>query len=157
MSSDSDFTALKLSPRWWEEPQIPAPRPWRIAGVSANPGEAEIIVDANGNTVAWTANTLLEPDQNPSGGDSSTPDLEVLTPENRANARHLVRAINHHAALCALNEQVIRTIGTFKKDERKALGLNALYASAMAVFDAVSAEPAAPPAPERRWTTLPMS
>jgi hypothetical protein len=155
MSADSKLATLNLADRWWERPQIPAPRPWRISGVSANPGEAEVIVDANGNPVAWTANTAFEPARDsPAEGSLPADSLEGITPENRANARHLVRAINHHPALCALNELVIRTIGDWKKEDRQTLGLDVLYAKAMLVFDAVNAEPAEEPIKETRWITL---
>lgn len=53
--------------------------PWQIAGESGNPGEG-FVIEAHTRTVAWTANTL------------QSDDTEVLTDEDRANARLIAAA-----------------------------------------------------------------
>jgi len=56
------------------------PGPWVVDGESGNDGEAEVIV-AGDRTIAWTADTYSEDD-----------DAEVITVEDRANARLIAAA-----------------------------------------------------------------
>lgn len=70
------------------------PGPWKVDGESGNPSEAETIVAADGSRViAWTCNTF---DENADDGYGA----EVITAEDRANARLIALAPQMYDIIC---------------------------------------------------------
>jgi antitoxin (DNA-binding transcriptional repressor) of toxin-antitoxin stability system len=69
--------------------------PWLVEGESSNDGEAEVIVAEN-RTICWTANTW-----------DVDGDEEVITEEDRANARLIAAAPEMLAALASIRSSLM--------------------------------------------------
>ena len=125
----------------WSHPEIPSPLPWRVGGLSGNPGEAESLVDATGAIVAWTSNTALDELGTDPAIPNATPNEagEVVTPEDRANARRIVLAVNHYPAFRDLAELVVQRLSERDVATLKSQGLDELLARANAVLDSLVA------------------
>jgi len=87
-----------------------SPEPWAISQPSGNDGEAEVIVDAKGRIIAWTATSYHKKTQE-----------EFISPEDKSNGFLIANAPTLLAAL----EKIVR-IGGSKPTAELAIAKEAL-------------------------------
>jgi hypothetical protein len=73
-----------------------SPKPWTISQPSGNDGEAEVIIDAKGRIIAWTANSYNEKNNE-----------EFISPQDKANGTLIANA----PILLGALEKIVRLAG----------------------------------------------